>query len=34
MNIAIVGFGTAGKYYLEILKNNKKIKNIFVIEEK
>ena len=34
MNLAIVGFGTAGKYYLEILKNNKKIKNIFVIEEK
>ena len=34
MNIVIVGFGSAGKYYLDILKKNKNIKKIFVIEEK
>ena len=33
MNIAIVGFGTAGKYYFEILKKNKNVKNIFIIEK-
>ena len=33
MNIVIVGFGTAGKYYFNILKKNKNIKKIFIIEE-
>ena len=33
MNIAIVGFGAAGKYYLEILKKNKNVKKIFVIDK-
>ncbi len=30
MNILIIGFGTAGKYYFNLLKNNKNIKNIFI----
>lgn len=34
MNIVIVGFGTAGKYYFNILKKNKDIKKIFIIDEK
>ncbi len=34
MNIAIVGFGTAGKHYFNILKSNKKINKIFVINDK
>jgi predicted dehydrogenase len=34
MIVTIVGFGSAGKYYLEILKKNRDIKKIFVIEEK
>ena len=33
MNIAIVGFGAAGKYYLEILKKNRNVKKIFVIDK-
>ena len=33
MNVAIVGLGTAGKYYLDILKKNTKVKNIFVIDK-
>ena len=32
MNIVIVGFGTAGKHYLNLLKSKKKIK-IFVIDK-
>ena len=31
MNIIIVGFGNIGKHYLEILKNFKDIKKIFII---
>jgi len=34
MNVLIVGFGTAGKYYLEVLKRFPKIKNIYVYEKK
>lgn len=32
MNIVIVGFGIAGKHYLQLLKN-KKIKNVFIIDK-
>ena len=34
MNVVIVGFGTAGKYYLDILKKSSKIKKIFVIDKR
>ena len=34
MNILIIGFGTAGKYYFNILKKNKIIKNIYVSDIK
>lgn len=33
MNVLIVGFGVAGKYYFEILKRNKKIKEIYIFEK-
>ncbi len=33
MNIIIVGFGNIGKHYLEILKNFKDIKKIFIIDK-
>jgi len=33
MNIIIIGFGSAGKYYFEILKKNKRIKKIFIYDE-
>jgi len=33
MNIVIVGFGTAGKYYFNILKKKKNINKIFIIEK-
>jgi len=33
MNVLIIGFGSAGKYYFELLKNNKKIKKIFIYDE-
>jgi len=33
MNILIVGFGVAGKHYFDILKKNKKIKEIFIFEK-
>ena len=33
MNVLIIGFGVAGKYYLEILKNDKKIKKIYVFDK-
>ena len=34
MNIAIVGFGTAGKHYFNILKKNDKINKIYIINDK
>ena len=34
MIVVIVGFGSAGKYYLDILKKDKNIKKIFIIEKK
>ena len=34
MNAIIVGFGTAGKYYFNLLKKNKKIKNIYILENR
>ena len=34
MKIVIVGFGTAGKYYLNILKNYKIIKKIYILNDK
>ena len=34
MNIVIVGFGSAGKFYLEILKNFKNINKVYIIDEK
>ena len=33
MNVLIVGFGVAGKYYLEILKKDKKIKKIYIFDK-
>ena len=33
MNILIIGFGSAGKYYFDLLKKNKKIKKIFIYDE-
>ena len=33
MNVLIIGFGSAGKYYYELLKNNKKVKKIFIYDE-
>ena len=33
-NIVIVGFGNAGKHYFDIVKNNKTIKKIYIIENK
>ena len=30
MNVLIIGFGSAGKYYYELLKNFKNVKNIYV----
>ena len=33
MNILIFGFGTAGKYCSEILKNDRRIKKIFIFEK-
>lgn len=32
MNIVIIGAGTAGKYYLDILKKNNLIKKIFIVD--
>ena len=32
MNIVIVGLGNVGEHYFELLKNNRKIKNIYIIE--
>ena len=33
MNVLIIGFGVAGKYYLEILKKDKKIKKIYIFDK-
>ena len=33
MNVLIIGFGTAGKYYLNLLKKFKEVKNIFVCDK-
>ena len=33
MNVLIIGFGTAGRYYLKILKSFKKIKKIFIVDD-
>ena len=33
MNILIIGFGTVGKHYFNILKRNKKVKNIFICDK-
>ena len=33
MNIVIFGFGIAGKYCCNILLQNRKVKNIFVIDK-
>ena len=33
MNILIIGFGSAGKYYFKILKRNKDVKKIFIYDE-
>ena len=32
MNILIIGFGSVGAHYFEILKNDKKIKNIYLLD--
>ena len=32
MNIVIVGLGNVGEHYFELLKKNRKIKNIYIIE--
>ena len=34
MNILIIGFGNVGKYYFDILSRNKKIKKIFICNDK
>ena len=34
MNILIIGFGNVGKYYFEILSKNKKVKKIFICNDK
>ena len=33
MNVLIIGFGTAGRYYLKILKSFKQIKKIFIVDD-
>lgn len=33
MNVLIIGFGTAGKFYFNLLKNNKNIAKIFVCDD-
>ena len=33
MNILIIGFGTVGKYYFDILKKNKLVKNIYIYND-
>tara|TARA_B100000989_G_scaffold147423_1_gene109870 strand:+ start:2962 stop:3993 length:1032 start_codon:yes stop_codon:yes gene_type:complete len=32
MNVLIIGFGAAGKYYYQLLKKNKKVKKIFIYD--
>ena len=33
MNIVIVGFGTAGKFYFQLIKKIKKVKKIYIIND-
>jgi len=33
MNVLIIGFGTAGKHYFDLLKKNKNVKNIYVLDD-
>jgi UDP-N-acetyl-2-amino-2-deoxyglucuronate dehydrogenase len=32
MNILIIGYGAVGRFYFNLLKKNKKIKNIFIFD--
>ena len=32
MNLVIVGFGNVGRHYFNLIKKNKKIKRIFILE--
>ena len=33
MNVLIIGFGTAGRFYFDLFKKNKKIKKIYIIDK-
>jgi UDP-N-acetyl-2-amino-2-deoxyglucuronate dehydrogenase len=33
MNVLIIGFGTAGKHYFDLLKKNKNVRNIYILDD-